>query len=308
MTALLRYSVPVFVAWSLACVVGAADEPQRIWLVSTREATRCCDSDCATSGVRCWRLNEDCGWSSAAPGDFRDGAAIPTVVFVHGNRTDADDAVAMGMHVYQAIRSETCGRPFRYVIWSWPADRVYRRVRPDAQLKAAYGDAEGCYLADWLANLQSDVKVSLIGYSFGPRVICGALQILSGGDVSGRKLGQDAHRTWNARKRKPIRAVLLATADDFDSLGPDGRHGQALSLLDKALITRNGCDHALRFYDRLYGRGGPDATGLVGPSGIDNMEKVSIVDVSGSVGKSHDYRCYCSAICGQWARYTFLDE
>ena len=98
---------------------------------------------------------------------------MPTVVYIHRNRTDASEAVANGSDVYQSIRSETCGRAFRYVIWTWPADRVGRRPRPDAQLKADYSDVDSYYLATWLNNFRPGVKVTLIGHSYGPQIIIG---------------------------------------------------------------------------------------------------------------------------------------
>jgi hypothetical protein len=305
----LRRLAPILVALLFGGVASAADATRQVWLVSTRDASHCRAADDADNAIHYWRMSDDCGWISANAQDFHDEATtLPTIVFIHGNRTDADEAVSMGMYVHETIRSQTADRPFRFVIWSWPADRVSRRIRPDAQLKASYSDSESYYLASWLAGLRAEVNVSLIGYSFGPRAIAGALQMLAGGDVDGQKLPDDTLRAWAAKKRKPIRAVLLAAADDLDSLAPDGRHGRALSQFEQVLITRNGCDKALRWYDRLYGRCGPVAMGLVGPAGIDGVDKVTVVDVSGTVGKSHDCRCYCSAICGQWARYTFLDD
>ena len=107
-----------------------------------------------------------------------------------------------------------------------------------------------------------------------------------------------------------IRAILLADADDADSLAPCGRNGLAVSLLDQALITCNGCDRVLKWYPRMYGRGGPEAIGFTGPCGIEDPQKISLLDVSGAVGRTHDYQCYCSALssCGYWAHYTFMDE
>ena len=51
-----------------------------------------------------------------------DDPATPTVVYIHGNRTDADEAAGNGCYVDRAIQCQAAGRPFRFVIWSWPAD------------------------------------------------------------------------------------------------------------------------------------------------------------------------------------------
>ena len=119
----------------------------------------------------------------------------------------------------------------------------------------------------------------------------------------------------DATDKKPaepmrFRAVLMANASDADSLAPWGSNGLALSLLDKALVTCNGCDRVLKWYPWMYGRGGPQAIGYAGPCGIADPQKIALLDVSGSVGKTHEYQCYCSALsqCGYWPHYTFLDE
>jgi hypothetical protein len=310
-----QFSIFNFLVFSLLAVAAsasAADAPQAVWLVSTRDATHCGKLDDAPEAIHYWRLTENCQWASADAKQFQadDDTAVPTVVYIHGNRTDADDAVAAGMGVYQIIRSEGCPRAFRYVIWSWPADRMCRRSRPDAQLKAAYSDVESYYLATWLNNLRPGVKVSLIGHSFGPRIITGAMHLLAGGEVAGNVMPKTAVAAWTAGKRNPVRAVLLAAAVDADALAPDSTHGLALSLFDQVLITCNPCDRALRWYPRLYGRGGPQALGAVGPCGVDSAANLDLVDVSGSVGRRHDWRCYCSApeVSSQWAHYTFLDD
>ena len=302
-------SSPVLGAATPASDVAAAPE---VWLVSTRDVPHCDDPGAAPAGLCYWRLDDDCQWSPAEAADFlaTDAAATPTVVFIHGNRTDADEAIVKGWYAYEVIRAESGCRPFRYVIWSWPAERVCRRTRPDTQLKVDYSDVESYYLAQWLDQLQPGVKVSLIGHSFGPRIITGALHLLAGGEVAGRSLPPGTVAAWAGGKRNPVRAVLLASALDADWLAPSGCHGRALLLAEQMLVTCNGCDRVLRWYPRLYGRGGPEALGFVGPCGIDDAENVEVVDVACTVGKIHDWRNYCSAanLGDRWAHYMFLDD
>lgn len=300
----------ILVVFLVGAFVQAADSSRQVWLLSTRNASHCGMPSDAADAVRYWRLNDDCDWSSSEAQAFHDDTtAVPTVVFLHGNDTDANEAVAKGMYAYQSICSEVGDKPFRYVIWSWPADRMCRRHRDDAQLKAAYGDADSYYLATWLSGLRPETKISLVGHSFGPRVIAGALHMLAGGELAGQRLPESTVNAWTTKKRNPIRAVLLSAATDSNSLAPNGRQGLALSLIDQVLITRNGCDTALRWYPKLYGRTGPNAIGFVGPCGVGDAEKVTVVDVSCTAGKTHDYRNYCSAsnVRSQWARFTFLD-
>jgi hypothetical protein len=301
-------------AISLVAAARAAcpDSSPRVWLISTRSAPHDCRGEADPQCLSYCRLDDGCQWSPSDAEAFNSGddRATPTVVFIHGNRTDSAQAIKKGWYVYEILQSASAGRPFRYVIWSWPAERVCRGTSQDTRIKADYSDVESGYLARWLNRLKPGVKVTLIGHSFGPRIITGAFQLLAGGDVSGQVLPQETVAAWKDGKRNPVRAVLLASAMDFDWLAPGGCHGLALSLIEQSLITRNGCDRVLRYYPRLYGRDGPQALGFVGPAGVDGMETVELIDVSGTVGKIHDWRHYCSAsnVCERWARYMFLED
>ena len=85
-------------------------------------------------------------------------------VYVHGNRMSASDAVEQGMEMYQQLACTQT--PLRFVIWSWPSDRIHGPIQ-DAQVKAARSEGESYYLASLLARLPSGQSVSLVGYSYG---------------------------------------------------------------------------------------------------------------------------------------------
>jgi hypothetical protein len=281
-----------------------------VWLLSTRGLSECGAS--AIDGIRYWRLADGCRWAPAQAAEFHagDNLATPTVVYIHGNDTDADEAVSAGCCVDQIIQSAACGAPFRFVIWSWPSDRVCRRIRSDIQLKADRSDVEAYWLALWLDQLRPGVRVGLAGHSFGPRIIAGAGQLLAGGELSGRCLPPQTVAAWTGKKPKNrLRAVLLASATDLDSLAPGGQNELALTVLEEVLITCNDCDRALRWYPRLYGRGGPEALGFAGPCGLGGPGKVAVLDVSDTVGRTHDWQVYCCSpeLACRWAHYAFLD-
>jgi hypothetical protein len=310
-----RSLLPIFVLPLLACTISpasAADGASQVWLISTRDMAHGCSQDASLQCLRYSRLDENCRWSPADAETFAatDDPATPTVVFLHGNRTDVGWAVAKGIFTYDAIRAAIGCRPMRYVIWSWPAERTCRRAKDDARLKADYCDVESYCLARWLDRLRPAVKVSLVGHSLGPRIITGALHLLAGGELAGEPLAPDTVAAWSGGKRNPVRAVLLAAAIDADCLAPGGSHDRALSLVDRMLITRNDCDRVLRFYTRIDDGCGPEAIGFVGPCGIGDAKNVAVLDLADEVGKIHDWRCYCTAasICCRWAEYTFGEE
>jgi esterase/lipase superfamily enzyme len=293
-----------------------ADDAQQLWLVSTRDAACRGDKNGASPSVRYWRFQDNCQcadsqWADADAKKFHaDDAAMPTVIFIHGNGIDADDAVDAGFQAYRTILADVGDRPFRFVIWSWPADRFFRRRLDDVLLKADYSDTESYRLATWLNEMPPGAKISLVGHSFGPRIIVGALQLLAGGEVAGNQLPKNIAAAWASGKRNPIRAVLLAPAIDDAALASCGCDSLALALLDRAAVTVNRRDFALKLYPLLQGRGGPRALGRVGPCGVeDEQEKLAVVDVSCTVGKTHNCQRYCSAsnLACLWAKYTFLD-
>lgn len=289
--------------------LDAAETSSSIWLVSTREGAHCGELDSTLQSLRYWRY-DNCGWQSADESEFRKSDDMPTVVFIHGNRTDADYAVTKGWYAYNIIRSCVSCQRFRYVIWSWPAERVCRKVVPDSRLKADYSDAESYYLAHWLHRIRPGSKVSLVGHSFGPRIITGALHLLGGGEIDCRRLPSETVQAWSSGKRNKIRAVLLAAALDADWLAPGGCHDRAISMAERMLITTNCRDRVLRLYPRISDCGWQQAMGAIGPTGIGNPSNVEVIDVSGTVGKIHDWRDYCSAtnVCSRWATYTFLGD
>ncbi len=297
----------------LGGAASATDAPQQVWLLSTRCVSGCGGADDAVRQFCYWRLGDDCDAEPADAQDFRaaDDPALPTVVFIHGNNTNAAEAVMKGCFVYESIRAEAGGKAFRFVIWSWPADKLHHvRNRRTTRYHAQHCDVESCYLAAWLGQLRPGVKVCLTGHSFGPRIITGALHLLAGGELACQTLPAETVAAWAGGKRNPIRAVLMASAMDADWLAPGSCHGLALTLPDQVLVTCNGCDRVLRWYPHLWGRHGPQAMGFVGPCGVGPAENVEAIDVSCSVGKIHDWRNYSSSadVRCRWAHYTFLDD
>ena len=124
----------------------------QVWLINTRAAPGCGDLEAGLAQIKYWRLDESCGcgqWQASDAAAFQASAVpgMPTTVLVHGNGTDEDWAVRHGNELYGLMKQQACGRPFRLVIWSWPADRVVRRPRPDVQIKVCRSDVEAYYLA-----------------------------------------------------------------------------------------------------------------------------------------------------------------
>jgi hypothetical protein len=302
-------SIIAVCALLLSCCAGAKaeDAGQTVWMVSTRNAPHCGDLQDAADKLN-FRHKVDCSWIESSEDEFQKSAAGLTVVFISGNRSDAEDTLAKGCFLHSILRCAAESRAFRYVIWDWPADRYCRGNRSDAQLKVSYSKAESYYLASWLARFPRGEKVCLVGHSLGARIIANAMHLLADGEVAGRTMPRQTVEQWKGGARNRVNAVLLAAAVDADCFAK-GCQCEAFSLFEKLLVTKNGCDRALKWYPRLWGRGGPQAMGFVGPRRIDS-KKVAVIDVCGMLGKSHDSMEYCSAVdaCGLWARYAFFED
>ncbi len=129
--------------------VAAAETSGQVWLLSTRSAPVCGDLESGSAAISYWRLGPDLTWLSADSAAFHHGddQTGPTIIFIHGNRIDADDAVEYGCGLYRHIQETAFGRPFRLLIWSWPSERIGRRNRPDAADKGRSGAT--CRATTW---------------------------------------------------------------------------------------------------------------------------------------------------------------
>ena len=199
-------------AW--ACTSpAAADETKSpcvrpndsLWLVSHRGLG--CRGDEPLEKLQCWRFEES--WERASLADLLadDCPNRITTVFVHGNRIDGAEAFTTGFRAYQALVRCAGDRPVRFVIWSWPSERVCGPVK-DARIKAARTAPSARYLARLIDRLDSTDRLSLWGHSFGARVVAGALDLLAGGQVGGRPLAERVHPARNS-----VRAVLVVAGD-----------------------------------------------------------------------------------------------
>ncbi len=215
---------------------------------------------------------------------------------MHGNRESSQAAEHDGGNVFLRMRHFVpSGHSFRFVIWSWPSDKIHGPVR-DLRVKAQRSDLEAYPLAWLISQMRPDAPVAVCGYSYGARLVTGALHLLGGGGLAGNRLPVDGRL-----ERRPMRSVLVAGALDHDSLAPGHRSGLALSQVEGMLITVNHRDPALKWYRRLFGLHGPPAIGWSGAAGY--TPGVWQMDVSAQVGKSHELSDHV-AVPGIWSHVS----
>ena len=273
------------------------------------------DLEAGLARINYWRLVESSGcwqWQAADAAAFQAASdpVLPTTVLIHGYGTDADWAVRHGNDFYAHMKQLACGRPFRLVVWSWPADRSTRSVRgirPDIQMKVCRSDAEAYYLSRLLSGLPRGEPLSLVGFSLGCRTLGGSLQLLAGGTVDGRSLPAASLAAWKSAGPRPIRAIMLAAAVDDDWLEPSAPGGLAPVEVQRILVSQNCRDHVLRWYSRLDGPHGPEALGRVGPPDSAGG-KLEVVNVACEAGRRHRFEGYEESwpIWDRLGWYTFL--
>ena len=281
---------------SPAAAPPAAD---RIFLISTRGVGTRCDGELMNERLQCEQLiNGERGggrWQKVEFSKFTQEFAdpLPTVFYVHGNRVERGEDKRHGLAVYRSIASRKQGDgALRYVIWSWPADQIRGQVR-DYQVKAARTGPVGWQLAWAIDQLPEQSPISLVGYSYGARVVTGALHLLAGGEMGKLRLDVRLH------PQRRMRAALVAAAVDADWLRPAGYHGRALEQVDELLLVNNQLDPAMRFYHLPLGDRHARALGYSGIPGSRNLgelgAKVRSVDASNLVGRHHGLTEYLSA-------------
>ena len=278
---------------ALAAVPVLAGDRDVVWIVNTR-----CTGGSAVAAMGPEAFDYQCRdengcWNRVTADDFYAALdpSVPVCVYIHGNQTDYCKSVSEGLCVRQIVRCRCGDAPRQFVIWSWPSTKINGGPRRDAQVKACRSDVESYCLARWLEPIDPNIRVGMIGYSFGARIIGGALEMLGGGCVAGRGLTAAEH------PRRKFRAVFIAGALGFHWLAPCRRNGMALEQSDGILITKNSCDPVLKWYPHLYrGGSGPEAIGYVGPScstySHPRAAKMQVLNVTNQVGKSHDWQNY----------------
>lgn len=269
-------------------VPRATDE---IWVISDRCLPCCCGAENYAPGLKFSQYDGKC-WQSSSLETFL-ASDLPTTIYIHGNRLSHGEACSSGWQIYCSLaRRAPADHPIRFVIWSWPSEKMRCRPVIDTRIKAARADCSAVYLAWLVDRIDPATPVCLIGYSFGSRIATGALHLLAGGAFGSSHLSARLHP-----QRDPLNAVLVASAVDCGVLLPGHCHGLAMSQVDDMLLVNNCCDRALKWYHVISpGRGGPSALGLTGlyVGGLEpqDQDKVAQINACPYVGARHDWELY----------------
>jgi hypothetical protein len=275
----------------------APRQQDEIWLVNSRRLGCPERGNLASPSLRVKRRSPDGKWLPATPEEFfAADPGITTSIYVHGNRVNCELAVERGMRIYHGITRCDCdSRPLRYVIWSWPSDALKSRRRriktyvDDVNVKAHRACVDGYYLAWWLSQMHPDSDVKMIGYSYGPRVILAALDLLGGGIVHGRVLPKGPYA-------ETLRADVFSfvAALPCGALSPGGLNENAVLVTDTLINLYNPIDPAMQFYPRFVRS---DRGEALGRTGVPKNACLNYRNVNTSciIGKRHQFKEYAGS-------------
>jgi hypothetical protein len=270
---------------------AAALGNDELWFISSR-----CPRHEPNGSIRLHYWRYDAGhWQTATLEEFTSAdPALPVCFHVHGNRVNLCQANLGGWRYYQAFTEGCVPRPpLRFVIFSWPSDGQVGRSLNDVRLKAVRAECHAFYLAWVVDRLPAEARISMVGYSYGARLIGGALHLLGGGSLRGQGLVDRTQAEPHA-----IRTVFLAAALDDDHLLPGRSFGAATTQIDRLLVACNRQDRTLKWYPGLYRftlrpSRGQQAMGYAGFAGIHCVPwlygRVEHRDVSCLVGNAHEW-------------------
>ncbi len=239
------------------------DRVANLWLLRTRKVCQVMGSD-PWNGLKV--LHFDPSGQLSEAGMERLLASIngrPVVVLVGGNLTTPDMAVGNLLWTHTWLeRHHALPEDAVLITFDWPSERLYRSRYRDPNEKGRRAFVAGFHLAQILQTFPTGSRISLVGQSFGGRVVGTALHLLAGYAVS------DGHSPEIYVPGTPaalrIQAVVIGAAMDRDWFCPGERLEGGLHGCERFLNLYAPWDRALSLYPILTNANGCRALGRVG--------------------------------------------
>ncbi|WP_435018142.1 hypothetical protein TA3x_000087 [Tundrisphaera sp. TA3] len=267
----LAGALDVRTGWPFVLLDHYRPRPERlgqVWIVETRDCPQELGSD-PWPALKILTFDEQGRSVQKTPADlFAAVAGRPTLVQVQGNLTTPDSAFGGLLWTHSWLRHHHSLPPDAVVIaFDWPSQRVYGQDLRDINEKGRRAFVAAHHLAVLLSAFPATSRVTLLGQSYGGRVVPSALHLLGGGELHGRK-GEPTARLA-ARPDLRVRAVIIGAASDRHWLDPGERLDRALHGCEGLLNLYNRKDEALLLYPSLIRGDHHRALGRVGLSNAD---------------------------------------
>jgi hypothetical protein len=264
-------------------------DAHEIWHISTRGLAQYDNLELEVDKIEYLQLVSG-EWQQRTADDFNTSQDVDTCFLIHGSPASTELVLQVTLDVYQHIRpviSDT--NKFRYVIWSWPADRQVGGIVKEFKDQAIRSQPQGFYLAHIIDRCRAHNRTLVVGYSMGARVSACALHLLGGGS------NPYTPRLTPQSDRK-VTYLTVGGAIDQDWLESGNYFGNALTVVDQYLNVHNPADPLLKRYKKLTPRKAERVVAL-GYDGLTNLRSLKSfgiptkqMNVTEVAGKSHDIR------------------
>lgn len=286
---------PVLIPPDHPAVVGGPPVAQPdFWIVSSRRSRQHTAPASPGGALDYFRAfpNQPWQWSTARQFQAGLNPAVPLCIVVHGGFTDLKAVYDEAPIITNWIRQGAGGRPLQIVFFTWPSEDTLLIVpQVDVLIRGVRASFNGLYLAQFIAGLPPELPISLVGHSFGTRVIAAGVHVLRGGTVAGQKL----FRGDESRHR--LRIAFLASAIDRHWILPNERYGLTLCRTERLFNIYNSNDLTLSLYPLRRPLAAP-ALGKTGLRGTGRERLGAAVsryaewDASRLVGNGHQWMHY----------------
>ncbi len=237
---------------------------ERFWVVSTRDCPQVMGTD-PWPCLKVRHFNADGELVEFDPSALlAQTAGRPVLIQVQGSLTTPDVALGGLLWSHSWLQWNRALPPDAVVIaFDWPSQRVYRNDVRDINEKGRRAYVAAFHLALFVQQLPANTRVTLLGQSYGGRVVTSALHLLGGGALNSQDHDPDVALP-GSRPDLRVRAIILGAASDHNWLDPGARLDRCLHGCEGLLNLYNRKDEALRLYPMLIRSNHHHAIGRVG--------------------------------------------
>jgi hypothetical protein len=258
--------------------IANSENKQDVWMITTETASWTKATESEFEKIVYWQLvksGRQRYWKKSDASSFFEtqDPVVPILIFSPGYTSTKSDTVEIGLKIIGLFDSR---KPIRVVFWQWPAEKVACRLLPDIRSKIPVTAANGLYISMLLKRLKPESKVSILGFSFGTRLLGDAVENVGDLKPEGMK----------------INLIYGGAASDRAWLAEGRRNGNVPKIANKILVFYNPEDFRLKFYPFLYAN--DNNAEPLGSNGApmnfikpEYRNKIEMVNLAPSIGFRH---------------------